>query len=84
MEDANQPRAAGEYYQIRVRGRLDPLWTDWFEGLTITHETNGDTTLSGRVADQAMLYGLISRACDLGLTLLAVTWVEKGNNHGPA
>jgi len=61
------------YYRIRVKGHLDLTWSAWFDGLTITHEANGDTTLHGQVVDQAALYGLIGRARDLGLTLLAVT-----------
>jgi hypothetical protein len=60
------------YYQIRVRGALDPCWSAWFDGLTIIHDPDGDTTLAGPVADQAALYGLISKARDLGLTLLEV------------
>jgi hypothetical protein len=59
--------------QIRVRGHLDPRWSAWFDGLTIAHEPDGDTTLTGPVADQAALYGLLSRARDLGLTLVSVT-----------
>jgi hypothetical protein len=66
---------AAATYQIRVRGELDPRWTAWFAGLTITH-ADGETTLTGVVADQAMLYGLISRARDLGLVLIAVVRTE--------
>ncbi len=61
------------YYRIRVKGHLDLMWSAWFEGLTITHEANGDTTIHGPVVDQTALYGLIGKARDLGLTLLAVT-----------
>ncbi len=60
------------YYRIRVKGHLDLMWSAWFEGLTITHEASGDTTLQGTVADQSALYGLIGKARDLGLTLLSV------------
>jgi hypothetical protein len=59
-------------YLIRVRGHLDARWSAWFDGLAITHEPGGDTTLAGPVADKAALYGLLARARDLGLTLLAV------------
>jgi hypothetical protein len=72
METAKRSPTEGEYYQIRVRERLDAHWSAWFDGLTITHEANGDTTISGQVVDQPALYGLISRVRDLGLTLLAV------------
>jgi hypothetical protein len=63
------------WYQIRVKGHLDLTWTAWFDGLTITHDADGATTLQGPVVDQAALYGLISRVRDLGLTLLAVNRV---------
>ena len=65
------------YYQISVRGTLDPRWSTWFDGLTIIHDPDGDTTLAGPVADQAALYGLISKARDLGLTLLGVSRVAE-------
>jgi hypothetical protein len=60
-------------YEIRVRGRLGPRWADWFEGLTVTPEANGDTLLTGPVVDQAALHGLLRKVRDLGLPLLAVT-----------
>ena len=60
------------YYRIRVQGQLDPTWSAWFDGLSVTHDAGGDTTLAGPVADQAALYGLLRKARDLGLTLLAV------------
>jgi hypothetical protein len=71
-------------YQIRVNGHLDPSWSAWFDGLTITHDADGATTLKGPVVDQAALYGLISRVRDLGLTLLAVNRVADGVNDAPA
>jgi len=72
--DSNQPLV----YQIRVEGHLDQQWTDWFEGLTITLEDNGDTLLTGRVTDQAALYGLLKKVRDLGLPLVSVNPVEPG------
>ena len=63
------------YYQIRVKGYLDLDWSTWFDGLTITHDADGCTTIAGRVADQAALYGLIGKARDLGLVLLAVVQI---------
>ena len=75
-----KPTAGGRqdqaHYQIHVRGHLHPRWSATFDGLTITHQADGVTTLAGPVADQAALYGLLSRARDLGLTLLAVCRVE--------
>lgn len=59
-------------YQLRVKGHLDPRRTDGFDGLIITLEDNGDALLTGPVADQAALYGLLKRLRDLGLPLLAV------------
>jgi hypothetical protein len=70
MNAADEP--ATPTYSVRVRGYLDPRWAAWFDGLAITHEPDGDTTLAGPVADQAALYGLLSRARDLGLTLVSV------------
>jgi hypothetical protein len=70
--DADQPRV----YQIRIRGHLSPQWADWFEGLTITLEENGDTLLTGTVIDQAALYGLIKKVRDLSMPLLSVNSVE--------
>ena len=59
-------------YQIRVKGHLGTQWADWFEGLTVTLEENGDTLLSGPVADQAALHGLLRKVRDLGIPLVSV------------
>lgn len=73
-----------DYYQIRVRGHLDREWSAWFDGLTITHDADGCTTLAGSVADPAALYGLIGKARDLGLTLILITMVAEGIETGSA
>jgi hypothetical protein len=65
-----------EHYQIRVKAYLDLNWSAWFDGLTITHDADGCTTIAGMVADQSALYGLISKARDLGLVLITVARVE--------
>jgi hypothetical protein len=65
-------------YQIRVKGHLGHEWTDWFEGLTITLEDNGDTLLTGPVVDQAALHGLLKKVRDLGMPLVSVSPVEPG------
>ncbi len=65
-------------YQIRIKGHLGPHWTGWFEGLTITQEDSGDTQLTGPVADQAALHGLLIKVRDLGVPLLSVNRVEPG------
>jgi hypothetical protein len=63
-------------YQIRVTGHLGREWSDWFDGLSITLEDNGETILSGPVVDQAALHGLLRKVRDLGLPLLAVTLMK--------
>ena len=60
------------HYYITVTEHLDASWSTWFDGLTITHDTHGTSTLAGVVRDQSALYGLIDKARDLGLTLVAV------------
>ncbi len=60
-------------YQIRVRGRLGPEWGAWFDELRITSLADGDTLLSGPVADQAALHGILNKIRDLGLVLLALS-----------
>ncbi len=61
-----------ELYEIRIKGHLDGRWADWFEGMTIALEENGDTLLTGPVIDQAALYGLLRKVRDLGMPLVSV------------
>ncbi|MFN8456833.1 MAG: hypothetical protein U0401_19570 [Anaerolineae bacterium] len=64
-------------YQIRVKGHLPNYWSDWFEGMSLTLDTErGETILSGPLVDQAALHGLLIKVRDLGLTLLSVNQVE--------
>ncbi len=63
-------------YQIRLKGHLGRQWADWFGGLTITLEDNGDALLTCPVVDQAALYGLLRKVRDLGLPLISVIRVE--------
>ena len=68
-------------YKIRIAGHLSPQWADWFEGLTITLEDNGDTLLTGPVADQAALHGLLKKVRDLGMILVSVNRVQFNETH---
>ena len=63
---------------------MDPGWTDWFEGLTIIPDDNGDTFLTGPVIDQAALHGLLKKVRDLGITLVSVNQVEAGKDDAPS
>ena len=72
--DPGQPMV----YQIRIKGHLGHQWTDWFEGLTITLEEDGDTLLTGPVIDQAALHGLLKKVRDLGMPLVSIRPVEPG------
>jgi hypothetical protein len=67
-------------YQIRIHGSLDSRWADWFEGLEITLEEDGDTLLTGPVADQAALHGWFKKLRDLGMPIVSVNPIdiEKG------
>ena len=70
-------------YQIRIKGHLGRQWTNWFGGLTITLEDNGETLLTGPVVDQAALHGLLRKVRDLGVPLLSVSRVELGQAEAP-
>ena len=63
-------------YEIRLRGHLDARWVKWFDGLAITLDENGNTLLSGPVADQPALHGILKKVRDVGLPLLSVNSVE--------
>lgn len=67
-------------YQMRIKGHLSARWSDWFEGLTITLDDNGETLLIGSVVDQAALHGLLKKVRDLGMPLLAVNLVKQKIN----
>lgn len=63
-------------YEIRVKNHLDEAWEDWFDGLTISHEDNGDTLLTGHIADQAALHGVLNRLRDLGIQLISIIPID--------
>lgn len=70
--DLNQPAV----YQIRVEGQLDCNWTDWFGGMAIAAQANGDSVLTGAIVDQAALYGILKKVRDLGMSLVSVNRVN--------
>jgi hypothetical protein len=72
--DPGDPRV----YQIRIQGHLGREWADWFEGLTLTLEANGESLLTGPVVDQAALYGVLRKVQDVGLPLLSVVCMKPG------
>lgn len=65
-----------EFYQIKIKGRLDPSWSVWFEDMALRFE-KGETVISGAVEDQAALHGLLAKVRDLGLTLIDVRRIER-------
>ena len=67
-------------HQIRIRGQLDQRWSEWFAGFTVEVDSDGTTTLTGSVVDQAALHGLLRRIGDLGLTLISVKILDQ--EHG--
>ena len=66
-------------YQIRLQGHLGSQWMDWFDGMTITLEDNGDTVLTGPVVDQAALHGVLKKVRDVGIPLLSVVRMQPGH-----
>jgi len=70
-------------YRIRLNGRLAPRWAAWFDGMTITGETDGTTVMEGRVVDQSALHGLLATLRDIGLPLISVIPV-RAEPHPPA
>jgi len=78
-EDQSEPGL----YEIRLKGHLDNRWAEWFEGLNITLEDDGDTLLTGPVVDQAALHGLLKKVRDLGMPLVSVSPLENGPTTTP-
>ena len=73
-----------DQYEIRVEGQLDQRWSDWFEGFTLTNDSDGTTTVTGHVIDQAALHGLLRRVGDLGVTLLSVNTITPSTPMPPS
>jgi hypothetical protein len=68
-------------FEIRIKGHLGSQWSEWFEGLNITLEDDGNTLLSGPVIDQAALHGVLKKIRDLGMPLVSVIQVQFNESH---
>jgi hypothetical protein len=71
--------SSGYRYAIRVEGLLDDHWSQWLEGMTITHEEGGVTRLEGPLIDQAALHGLLNKLRDLRLPILSLQRLGAGD-----
>jgi hypothetical protein len=80
-EEGRKSAPESQVYQIRVKGHLDASWSEWFEGLSIVHEVNGVTVLTGPVADQPALHRLLAKVCNLGLPLVSVNCVKPNKGE---
>jgi hypothetical protein len=70
-------------YEIRIRGTLGPEWAEWFDGMEIRQDADGETVLAGSMPDQAALHGLLARVRDLNLTLISVNPSPRSEPAGP-
>lgn len=70
-------------YEIRLKGHLETRWAAWFDGLTLTNESDGTTLMQGQVVDQAALHGLLTKLRDIGLPLLSVIEVHPDPQTPP-
>ena len=70
-------------YEIRLKGHLEARWAAWFDGLSLTHASDGTTIIQGPVVDQAALHGLLRKVRDLGLPLVSVIRVEPDQPDAP-
>jgi hypothetical protein len=77
----DKPNSNAQSYEIRLKGHLEAHWVDWFDGLAITLEEDGDTLLTGPVVDQAALHALLKKVRDLGMPLISVVQVRFNENH---
>jgi hypothetical protein len=72
---ANKP-SQPTCYEIRIQGQLDSTWSDWFDGMEVTPQENGETVLTGSIAGQAALFSILLKLFNLGLPLLGVRRVS--------
>ncbi len=78
MNPAIRPPDDAGWYEIRLDGRLDPRWSTWLDGVEVTVGTDGTTVLTGYVADQSALHGLLTRVRDIGIPLSSVARIDPG------
>jgi len=76
-----QKKSASSIYEIKLKGHLDTKWAEWFYGMTITHESDGTTTLRGPLPDQAVLHSILLKIRDMNLTLIIVRKVNNANQN---
>ncbi len=77
LVDGRAERYRGSMYEIRIAGHLDKKWSDWLDGMEITHDEAGYTRLAGPIVDQAALYGTLAKIRDLGLALISLNPQES-------
>lgn len=71
------------WYEIRLKGHLDSRWAAWFDGLSLTHDSDGTTVISGPVLDQAALHGLLQKVRDVGIPLVSVAQIDPDEPDVP-
>jgi hypothetical protein len=78
--DEGQNGLTPTIYEIKIKGHLNSKWTEWFSDLTVTHESDGSTTLYGPLPDQTVLHSVLDRIRDMNLRLISVTEVEANSS----
>ncbi len=68
-------------YEIRIKGYLDTKWEDWFDSMTISHEKDGNTVLSGTLADQTVLHSILLKIRNLNLMLISINQIDRNNTR---
>jgi hypothetical protein len=76
---SNEQRCEPEIYGIRIQGHLQDRWAEWFEGLTLTRESDGTTTLCGPLPDQTALHSILLKIRDMNLKLISVSQIERNS-----
>ena len=70
-------------YEIKIKGELDPIWMEWFENLTLTHDCEGNTVLTGPIVDHTALHSILLKIRDLNLKLISVNEIECNSDEIP-